>query len=164
MIVCAQGIVLSAFFRIAQNFVGFLQLFKAPFGRLVILVQVGMVLPSQFTVLRLDFILRGVTRHAQNLIVILVLHRHILGIPLFQSTVAENLRRTSTSVPKQAANTCAPRPAPVRKNCSMMPEIFRESQSGCSVSRFSFFVADPSRFYRPLGRGDLEENGRLSVL
>jgi hypothetical protein len=66
-------IVGRALLRIAQHFVGFLQLFELVLG-VLFLAHIRMVFARQFAVRELHLIRVGAAGHTENLVVILVLH------------------------------------------------------------------------------------------
>src|SRR5262245_10778936 len=71
----AELVVLLTFGRIAENFVGLVDLLEARFGGLVARIDVGMELAGQFAEGLLDLLLRRSLRDAKRLVVILEFHR-----------------------------------------------------------------------------------------
>jgi len=65
----AKAVVSGAFLRVAEDIVGFFDLFELLLGSLVSIV-VGMVLKCQLSERLLDFVIRGISVHAQNIVVV----------------------------------------------------------------------------------------------
>ncbi len=69
-------VIFFPFFRITQYFVSLIDLLKFFFGSLLILCQIGMMLPRQFTERTLDIIGSGTLGHAKGLVVVSELCSH----------------------------------------------------------------------------------------
>src|SRR5579862_8356201 len=65
-----NAVVLLAFFFVAEDVVGVLNLLEARFGLLVAGIAIGMMLARQFAIRLFDFVVRGVFGYAQDFIVI----------------------------------------------------------------------------------------------
>jgi len=72
--VYAELVILSALFRITQNLVSFIDLFKLLFGLFVAGVRVGMIFLRKLTVAFFYFVLRRVLINAKDFIVVPVLN------------------------------------------------------------------------------------------
>ena len=73
--VASERVVLLALLGVAENLVGLLDLLESFFGRLgVVGVGVGMPLARQFAIGRLDVFLGGRLRHAEDLVIVFVVH------------------------------------------------------------------------------------------
>src|SRR5690606_38421654 len=67
-------VVLLSLFRVTEHFVGFIDFLEFSVCLLVVRVQVRVIFPGQLTVSVLDLRIRGVLAHAENLIIIYILH------------------------------------------------------------------------------------------
>jgi hypothetical protein len=70
----AKAVILSPFFRITQDFIGFSYFLKLGLRILIVGIGVGVVLPGQLAVSFFDFLLRGVPGHPQDFIVVALCH------------------------------------------------------------------------------------------
>src|SRR5581483_4273829 len=74
LVIGAQLVVFSAFVSVAQDLVGFVDLFEGLLGGLITGVHVRVVLASQFAVRLFDFFFAGVSIHAEDFVVVPILH------------------------------------------------------------------------------------------
>src|ERR1019366_1114574 len=72
----SQFIILFALRRIAQNFVGLVDLLEFLLGLFFILRHVGMKFAGQFTKGLFDFRIGGAALHAEAFVIIFILNRH----------------------------------------------------------------------------------------
>src|SRR5450759_343847 len=72
LVVGAHLIVFLAFFRIGQNLVSFVDLFKFVFSARIARIHVRVILPRQLTIGLPNLFVLGVFAHAQNFIIILI--------------------------------------------------------------------------------------------
>src|SRR5207302_3897061 len=72
----AELIVLLALLRIAQDFVGFIDLLKFFFSRLLVLGDVGMIFARQFPERAFDLVIGRSFRDAESFVIIPELHSH----------------------------------------------------------------------------------------
>jgi hypothetical protein len=76
--ISAQLVVFLPLLRIAQDFVGFVELFEFLFRRCLVLVDVGMVLARQFSEGLLNLVVTRRLRNAQRLVIISKFNSHRL--------------------------------------------------------------------------------------
>src|SRR5271165_537206 len=76
-VVASQLIIGRALLGIAQHLIGFLNLFEAVLG-VLLLADVRMILASQLAIGALDLVRIGPTGHAESFVIILILHAHPL--------------------------------------------------------------------------------------
>ena len=86
----AELIVLLALFRIAQDFVRFIDLLKFFFGRFFVLGDVGMIFAGQFPERAFDFVICRGLGNTQRFIIIPELHSHCT-VNLVPPTSSRNL-------------------------------------------------------------------------
>src|SRR5437764_3994484 len=92
----AELIVLLALFRIAQDFVGFVDLLKFFFGRFLVLGDVGMIFARQFPERAFDFVIRRGLRNTERFIIVPELHSH-RRLNLVPPISSRNLLQTCTT-------------------------------------------------------------------
>jgi hypothetical protein len=75
----AKSVIGGAFLRIAEDIVGFFDLFELLLGSMV-LVVVGMILKCQLPERLLDFISRGISVHAENIVVVVFISHRLSNL------------------------------------------------------------------------------------
>ncbi len=74
--VCAQLIILSAFFRVAENFVGLVDFLEFLLGSGFVLGDIGVILTGECAERLLDFRVARVSGHAEDVVVVFEFNGH----------------------------------------------------------------------------------------